>query len=360
MTYGHKSQHSAADNGANSSTPTPVVKYGAHGGRVLEKPLPPIADQGSFFAGGRTVTDKNGATTRADHLYAQYQKPINPRRYPLVLWHGGGETAKTWESTPDGREGYNTIFLRQEFSVYLVDQPGVGRGGKPAEDVTCPVIYSDPYIWELFRWGQWSPPANPTPTYYPDIQVSQGTQDADQYLKQRMLNLTLLWGPIIYEAGVTLFEAIGPAVLINHSAGGGNGWGIALLTDKVMGIVAYEPVNFVFVEGEVPPNLGRFDAMVVSAAEFKKPTRLPIQIVYGDNLDMPGTDPKRKQWWNEVHYGAEQFVAAVNRHGGDAQLLLLRDTGLPGHTHFPFSDYGNDKVADLLSQFLKEKGLDQY
>ncbi len=43
------------------------------------------------------------------------------------MWHGFGEFGKTWETTPDGREGYQTIFLRRRFSVYLIDQPR--RGG---------------------------------------------------------------------------------------------------------------------------------------------------------------------------------------------------------------------------------------
>jgi hypothetical protein len=45
------------------------------------------------------------------------------------------------------------------------------------------------------------------------------------------------------------------------------------------------------------------------------------------------------------------FVEAVNRHGGDAELLLLPDAGLHGNTHFPFADLNNEKVADLLSAF---------
>ena len=37
---------------------------------------------------------------------------------------GGGQTANNFESTPDGREGWATNFLRAGFAVYLVDQPG--------------------------------------------------------------------------------------------------------------------------------------------------------------------------------------------------------------------------------------------
>src|SRR5579885_2857890 len=76
-----------------------------------------IAEQGSFFVGGRTVTaagafdparfflpfSSEGQTYSIEHLYAQYQIPPNARRMPIVMVHGGCQSGKTWESTPDGR-----------------------------------------------------------------------------------------------------------------------------------------------------------------------------------------------------------------------------------------------------------------
>ncbi len=49
----------------------------------------------------------------------------------------------------------------------------------------------------------------------------------------------------------------------------------------------------------------------------------------------------------------------LNRHGGDAQLLRLPDIGVFGNTHFAMSDLNNVRVADLLSRYLAEKGLDR-
>jgi hypothetical protein len=42
-----------------------------------------------------------------------------------------------------------------------------------------------------------------------------------------------------------------------------------------------------------------------------------------------------------------------------AQVLLLPDAGLKGNTHIPFADMNNVAVADLLSKFLAENGLDR-
>jgi FtsP/CotA-like multicopper oxidase with cupredoxin domain len=55
---------------------------------------------------------------------------------------------------------------------------------------------------------------------------------------------------------------------------------------------------------------------------------------------------------------ARLMVQAINRHGGDATNVMLPDLGIRGNTHFPMSDLNNGTIADLLSQFLKEKGLD--
>jgi hypothetical protein len=53
-----------------------------------------------------------------------------------------------------------------------------------------------------------------------------------------------------------------------------------------------------------------------------------------------------------------RFVAAVNAHGGDAELVHLPTIGIRGNTHLPFSDLNNVRVADLLSEFLKKHRLD--
>lgn len=109
-----------------------------------------IERQGSFAVGGTVVTSPGvfdpkaqpaprqppssaGQTLHGDHAYVFYQVPVQARRLPLVMWHGIGQFSKTWETTPDGREGYQNIFLRRRFPVYVVDQPRLrtSRRGLP-------------------------------------------------------------------------------------------------------------------------------------------------------------------------------------------------------------------------------------
>jgi alpha-beta hydrolase superfamily lysophospholipase len=63
-------------------------------------------------------------------MFVQYQKPaVQENTLIQLMWHGGGQTGTNFLATPDGREGWATYFLRQGFSVYVVDQPARGRSG---------------------------------------------------------------------------------------------------------------------------------------------------------------------------------------------------------------------------------------
>ena len=88
-----------------------------------------IADQGCFYAGGRYVEGKNGRS-QLGQMFVQYQIPAKRRHpHPVVMIHGGGQTAVNFISTPDGRRGWADDFLASGYAVYLVDQPGRGRSG---------------------------------------------------------------------------------------------------------------------------------------------------------------------------------------------------------------------------------------
>jgi hypothetical protein len=49
------------------------------------------------------------------------------------------------------------------------------------------------------------------------------------------------------------------------------------------------------------------------------------------------------------------FVAAINRHGGNATILSLPSVGLHGNTHFAFSDLNNLDVAQLMHKYLRQQ-----
>lgn len=153
-------------------------------------------------------------------------------------------------------------------------------------------------------------------------------------------------------AAALLADEIGPTVALTNSAGGLRALLAAIKSDNIIGIVTYENVGFVFPPGEgTGAPSGPFGPVEVPLADFLKLTKIPIQVVWGDNLD------KSDRFSGSV-VQSRLFVKLINEYGGDAELLMLPDAGLSGNTHLPFADMNNVAVADLLSQFLHSKGLD--
>jgi hypothetical protein len=320
-----------------------------------------IARQGSFAAGGSVLQSPGtfdpfvnggpGQTLHGDHVYTQFQVPLNPRMLPLVMWHGGGQMGKTWESTTDGREGYQSIFLRRGFIVHIIDQPRRGRAGQSTVGTTLVPTPGDQDLFVAWRLGIW-------PDFYPNTKFPQGAYALDQFFRQ----MTVDTGPsdmnVVTDGVKALFDRIGPGVLLTHSASGILGWVTAIKSSHVRGLYAYEPTDYVFPVGEVPPALGSIVPHPVSPSDFMQLTKIPIRIQYSDGIPATSSPyPRVQNWVNRLAMG-KLMRDAINRHGGDASVLHLPDIGIFGNTHFSFADVNNLEIADILSDWLHQKGLD--
>jgi pimeloyl-ACP methyl ester carboxylesterase len=334
-----------------------------------------ILDQGSFTVGGSVVTapgtfdpikhgafnpanqSSEGQTLHGDHAYVFYQIPDKARKLPLVMWHGYGQFSKTWETTPDGREGYQNIFLRQRFPVYLIDQPRRGRAARGTVGGTITAAPEDQLWFGIFRLGVGN-------EFYPGVQFSKDPEALNQYFRQMIPNI----GPIDIEVNTkavsALFDKIGEGILVTHSHSGGQGWMTAVKNKNIKAIVSYEPAsNFLFPEGQVPETItyagGSLRAVGVPMADFMKLTKIPIVIYYGDNIpSQPVENPGQEQWRAALTM-AKRWAEAVNKLGGDVTVVHLPEVGIKGNTHFPFSDLNNVEIAGLMSNWLKDKGLDK-
>lgn len=336
--------------------------------KTSSKPLV-IQEQGSFAVGGTVSTTPgtfdpkklvkpDGQTFHGDHAYVFYQVPAKPRRLPLIFLHGAGQFSKTWETTPDGREGFQNIFLRRGFSTYLLDQPRRGGAGRSTLPMELKPTADEQMWFSIFRIGNW-------PNFHPGVQFPKGQESLNQYFRQMTPNTGPYDDQVISNAIAALFDKLGGGVLITHSQGGGPGWHTAMKSTKVSAVISYEPGLFIFPEGEVPPPLpssspfGELKAAGVPMQEFIKLTKLPIVLYFGDNIPEEPTDDPGKDNWRTRLQMAKLWVEAVNKHGGDATLVHLPKIGITGNTHFPFSDLNNIEVADQMSKFLKDKGLDK-
>jgi hypothetical protein len=336
-------------------------------GGQTDKPAPlVIQEQGSFAVGGKVINNPGtfdpykptaaGQTFHGDHARVFYQVPSNARKLPLVLWHGAGQFSKTWETTPDGREGYQTIFLRRGFSVYVIDQPRRGDAGRSTVPMTITPTPDEQFWFGIFRLGVW-------PSFFPGVQFSPTPEALNQYFRQMTPNTGPFDTEVTSDAVRALFDKIGPGILVTHSQAGGPGWRTAVKSGNVRAIVAYEPGSgFVFPEGEVPPAMpsaaGPLEGVAVPLSDFIPLTKIPIVVYFGDNIpEAPTANPGQDNWRVRLAM-AKLWRDAVNRRGGDVTVVHLPDIGIRGNTHFPFSDLNNLEVADELSRFLAKKGLE--
>jgi pimeloyl-ACP methyl ester carboxylesterase len=337
-----------------------------------------VAQQGSFFVGGKkvqgpgmydptqgTANTDPGQTYWMDQMYVQYQIPENARKYPLILVHGGSGTGRVWETTPDGREGFQTLMLRRGFPVYIVDFPRRGRAGYPSFNGAFGELAGKPVVANRttqagvqWAWSRW----RLGPKYPEVFPVQQFPMNAVDSFMQHLVPTVSDNAEVISGALIALLEKIGPAILVTHSQSGLFGWLAGARSPNVKGIVAYEP-GFVFQQGAVPPAIPLFkgsqpSGTPVTPAEFANLAKIPLQVVYGDNIPkqpIPDlvADGRRAQVVTSV-----MFADTLNKQGGQASVLHLPDAGLFGNSHFMFSDLNNVQVADELSKFLNAKGLD--
>ncbi len=308
-----------------------------------------IDRMGSFQIGGKIITSDNRKDTlHCDNGYVGFHVPVNPRNTSLFLWHSS--SAHVWEQRWDGGEGFETILLRNGYPTYVWDGPRVGRGNMSCEAYTFdPVVGQDQRNWIAWRFG---PTAG---SWFPGVQFP--TEDAEAYyqaMAARYVEYDIAKNAHMEgEAGAQAIDRIGPAVALTNSAGDWRALIAAMHSANLKGIVAYEPVAFVFPKGEGPqvPE-GGFGPTHVDMADFLKLTKIPIQLVWGDNTD--------KSSRAELHIAnGKAFVDVVNKYGGQAEILMLPSVGLYGNTHIPFADLNNREVADQLFVFLHKHKLDQ-
>lgn len=321
-----------------------------------------IREQGNFSAGGVVVTSEGeydpmqpwmvpqgGQTRHGDHADVFYQIPVNARKYPMVFLHGYGQSRRSWQMTADGREGFSTIFLKNGYSVYLVDQPGRGEAGQVSGPGAISATPDDQTWFTQFRIGLW-------PDYYEGIQFPRDEESLDQFFRMMVPDTgSTAERDATVTAMSAIFDRIGPGILFTHSASGMTGWQTAIANENVKAIVAIEPGGFAF---PLDPNADPSQSYGrVAMEDFMKLTQIPIVVYYGDNIPDEETDIPSQEFWRRSLASARQWADLVNSNGGDVTIVHLPEIGISGNTHFIMSDLNNREIAEEILKFMDEKDL---
>lgn len=337
-----------------------VLAYGQKkDDKFEEKPIL-IKEQGAFSTGGKIIKSEGvfdpnkpwfepqgGQTRHCDHADVWYQIPVHSKHTSMVFLHGYGQSRRSWQTTADGREGFSNIFLREGYSIYLVDQPGRGEAGQTCKPLTISTAPDDQTWFTQFRIGKY-------PNYYEGVQFPKDSISIDQFFRMMTPNTGSIDEETLVNSLSEVLNKSGDAILFTHSAGGLPGWKTAIKNEKVKSIIAIEPGAFSFPEGKVPVG-NRGGSIPMN--QFMKLTRIPILIYYGDFIPKEKTTTYSQNFWREILISAKEWAKLVNESGGDVTVIHLPDIGINGNTHFIMSDLNNVEIADHIQKWLKEKKL---
>ena len=317
-----------------------------------QKPLQ-IQQQGSFFVGGRDVhsdtlsatgTRSPSGTITVDQVYVHYQIPVGVAGYPVTFIHGCCLTGKTWETTPDGRMGWDEYFVRNGHAVYIVDQASRGRSaanpsainsvrlGKAAVDRLSPVSsVSHEEAWTIFRFGPEYPQVFAGMQFPVDAQAELWKQMVADWVEALPTpNPTV---PALSE----LAQRLNGTILISHSQSGIYPFQTAVLSPKgIAGIISIEP-------GACP-----------AATDDMRPfANMPILVLFGDYVD-------QSTRWAPRMKGCRDFVQAARKAGAHAELVALPDVGFHGNSHMLMQDKNSLQVADWLLRWIDKAANPRY
>ncbi len=312
--------------------------------------------QGSFFVGGEKVDQTEvelgnlgpGGHITVNQMYVRFMVPQDGAgNVPVIMVHGATLTGKSWETTPDGRMGWDEYFVRKRHPVYVPDQVGRGRSGfnqavfnnvragKAAiTDQPALFRFSDEVVWPNFRFG--SKPGAP----YPDSQFPVAA--VDELSKQGVPDVSrLLPTPNpTFKALSELATQLNGAVVMGHSQSGPFPLEAALLNPAATkALVLVEP-------GRCPDTY--------TDEQIKVLATVPILVVFGDHRDTP-TGISMRPSWQLSFESCQALIGRVKAAGGDAQMLNPPDRGIRGNSHMIMQDRNHLQIADLILQWIDDK-----
>ncbi|MGJ4940124.1 esterase [Bradyrhizobium sp. HKCCYLS1011] len=306
------------------------------GGRLVEISGKPVKEV-TFTAGGVPAKIDPNGTYQVEQMYVQYFLPETEKgAYPLLLWHGGGLTGVTYETTPDGRQGWLNYFLRKGWSVYNSDAVERGRAGwaqYPDIFKGEPVFLTVANPFERFRIGDGPGSYDPDPAKRRLMPGSQFPNEGyDNFVKQNVPRWTTTDDATI-AAYIAEVDRVCPCILLFHSQAGTFGFKVAQARpDKVKALIAIEPA-------------GVGDPTKVDLLKS-----IPTLFVYGDYID-------RDSRWPKIHATGVAFAEAIKAAGGSADVVDLPKIGISGNSHMIMMDKNNLQVAGLIQTWLASKGL---
>lgn len=329
-----------------------------------------LKDEAMFFVNGSLTTSNypsagsgttapTPATFDVNQMFVHFRSPKSKssHKLPIIMVHGSGLTGMSWETTPDGREGWATYFTRLGFDTYIVDFPGRGRAGFNVTPLNQAKFENNVALqpslgrtglegaWVNFRFGptyQNAFPGVQAPEVNPDGTVNQA--NVEQFSAQGVPNAEATLTPAAAEtvpaALVELLKKTGPAILMVHSQAG-------QFADTAVGLRPDLIRLMIHVESNCRNGTAFTQAQLNGYKQVKS-----VLYVHGDNVvgNPASTGQPRLTF-------CTADMNAINNAGGKAALVQLPSVGIKGNTHMLMQDRNNLKVADWLIKEISKRGF---
>ncbi len=191
-------------------------------------------------------------------------------------------------------------------------------------------IYTKQQAYATFRFGPQYPDA------YPGMRFPLSA--IDQYAPQWVLTYRdAEENDKITNGIIAAIDAVdGPVIVMTHSQSGPRAWRPCSRARTRSKPTSRSSRGFAITSG-------------YTAATLKD---VPIFCVFGDNVELSGA---ATSWINAARTVADQ----VNAAGGNATVLELPTIGIEGNSHMMMMDNNNEKIADIIEEWIKETVKDK-
>lgn len=344
----------------------------------MEKQIPWI-DQSAlgakacFYVGG-DYAETDGKRFCTGQMFVEVYEPrVRRHPYPVVMFHGAGQTNMNWLQTPDGRMGWADYFVSQGFCVALAEQPSRGRSAYHPAAEGPRIFHPLQIVRQRFTTDEGPWPQARLHTQWPkdggdwdDPAFRQFAAAQVEYLPSNKRSQEL-----VLAAGQELLDLLGPSILLTHSQAGPFGWLLAdACPEKVKAIVALEPTAPPFSPDLKSPkakNYGladvpmHFEPPVQSPEDFKL-RLLPAPgpgLVDGWVLDEERRLPRLTMpiltVVSEASYHAQfdhLLSYVMDQLGVRHDFVRLEDAGIHGNSHMMMLEKNHLEIADYLIRWL--------
>ncbi len=345
-------------------------------------PTDTIARKGFYYAGGDYVGDP---PVMGGQMYVEVWEPREiTQPYPIVIFHGNGQTGVDWQQTPDGRRGWAYYLMDQGYVIYMVDYPARGRSayvpGGVHGDLGIRTAEQLETIWtNVGEKGDF--PLKDNHTQWPGG-GHRGDPIFDEFIKTQV-QFAGQSTTLARFAAMELLDTIGtPVIVMTHSQGGGVGWGVADgRPDLVRAIVTIEPGG---------PQIGRVDTANVAYREgignawgpvdyplaYDPPVNDPseLSVYLEEEADQPGEVPcylqeePARRLVNLVDMRVlaisadgtyhRVFDACIpkwlNQAGVQTDFVRLEDVGITGNGHMMMLELNSDEIIAFIHGWIQE------